>query len=130
MGHGDVPPPFYADARYEQLTGGPGNRALHYLAKRRLNMSVAEWDALPWYDQRMYMEGFVEEGLLSTGDDHDVDMRDPIHGGEFSEEGPKHDKHNPDQPKRVPSIPGVDPVMTSTEQLKRLGLKVIDGGGV
>lgn len=130
MGHGSLFTPFYADARYEQLTGGSGKRALYYLAKRRLGMSRPEWDALPWYDQRMYVEGFVEEGLLSTGNDHDVDMNDPIHGGEFAEEGSPRDKHNPDLPKRVPALPGIDPVMTPTDQLMRLGLKVIDGGRV
>lgn len=38
----------------------------HYLARRYLQMAPQEWDRLPWYEQRMYLEGFAEEGLVEN----------------------------------------------------------------
>jgi len=40
----------------------------YYLARRYLSMSPREWDALAWWEQRMYLEGYEEEGLIEPGD--------------------------------------------------------------
>lgn len=34
---------------------------MRYLARRWLGYGRAEWDALPWFDQQMYMEGMAAE---------------------------------------------------------------------
>lgn len=34
------------------------------MARRRLNLSADEWDALPWWLQRTYFEGYEWEGLI------------------------------------------------------------------
>jgi hypothetical protein len=39
---------------------------VYYLARRHLSMGPPEWDALPWWQQKVYLEGFVDEGLLTT----------------------------------------------------------------
>lgn len=34
-------------------------------------MTVAEWDALAWWQQQMYLDGFEGEGLVKSADDDD-----------------------------------------------------------
>lgn len=60
--------PFDSDRRYEALSGGREQRSVYYLARRRLGLSVREWDALPWWQSRLYLEGLSEE--FTGGDDH------------------------------------------------------------
>lgn len=31
------------------------------MARRKLNLSPDEWDALPWHHQRLYLDGMQEE---------------------------------------------------------------------
>lgn len=38
-----------------------------YLARRYLGLSPAEYDALPWWERRLYLEGFREERLVNDG---------------------------------------------------------------
>jgi hypothetical protein len=33
-----------------------------------LHYTPAEWDALPWHHQRMFVEGMEQEGLITRGD--------------------------------------------------------------
>lgn len=42
-----------------------GRRVLLYLARRKLGLSPAEWDALSWDTQRCYVEGMADEGLIN-----------------------------------------------------------------
>ena len=59
-------------ARYERLSGGRGNRAVIYLAARKLGIDWDTWQHLPWWVQQAYIEGFVDEELLeiqSPGED-------------------------------------------------------------
>lgn len=55
--------------RYDHLTGGVAERQMHYLARRYLKFRWDEWDALPWWQQRAYVEGLHRE--LSDGDGDD-----------------------------------------------------------
>lgn len=43
------------------MTGGRPGRIAYYLARRHLGFSVAEWQALPWWQSRLYAEGLAEE---------------------------------------------------------------------
>lgn len=36
-------------------------RRLYYLVRRYLYFTPAEWDALPWWAQKVYIEGLKEE---------------------------------------------------------------------
>lgn len=47
--------------RYESVTGGKNQRIIYYLARRKLGYSPAEWDALPWHHQQLFIEGFEME---------------------------------------------------------------------
>lgn len=48
---------------------------MYYLARRKLNFTPQEWDALPWHYRRMYEEGleeeFTEEGASDNGPEVD-----------------------------------------------------------
>ena len=37
-----------------------------YLARRYLKMGPHDWRNLPWWERRLYIEGFEAEGLVST----------------------------------------------------------------
>lgn len=63
MAHGAVQPG-KRGSRYEQVSGGLGQRRIYYLARRKLQLSPEEWDALPWWQERMYVEGFGEEEFV------------------------------------------------------------------
>ena len=39
-----------------------------YLAQRRLGLSVDAWRALPWWQTRLFRDGFEAEGLLTRGE--------------------------------------------------------------
>ena len=62
----DVLAPGSADARYEELSSGHSNRVELYLARRHLGFLPEEWEALPWWQRQMYMDGLEEEKLIST----------------------------------------------------------------
>lgn len=66
MDHGSVPQPGRLTARYEGLSGGREQRLFYYLARRYLGLTPAGWDALAWWEQKAYLEGFEEEGLISS----------------------------------------------------------------
>jgi hypothetical protein len=55
--------------RYDHLTGGVAERRTPFLVRRHLHFGWAEWDALPWWQQRAYLEELVRE--MSDGDDPD-----------------------------------------------------------
>lgn len=119
MDHGRVSTPKRSDARYHELSGGPGNRAVLYLAKSRLNLSPDEWEDLLWWEQRTYIEGFHDEGLLKyagEGDDYD----DYVPPEEPDTDGPMPDR------KRWGSNRDVDPVGASDSELRGLGITVHD----
>lgn len=46
---------------------------LIYLARRRLGMTPEEWLALPWWQTRVYIEGYQAEGILKDPDEDDED---------------------------------------------------------
>lgn len=56
MDHGGAVLPGRVAARYEALTGGPEGRRTYYLVRKHLGFTATEWDALPWWQQRMYVE--------------------------------------------------------------------------
>jgi hypothetical protein len=89
------------DARYNAVSGGESNRAILYVVRRHLRMSSREWQELPWWEQRVYIEGLIDEELLVTSD-------------------------KPTTP--IEQEDGIDPVMASDAELRRMGLTVIDGG--
>jgi hypothetical protein len=41
-------------------------------------MTRAEWDTLEWWEQRLYLEGFEDEGLIRRGDGPDADGNESI----------------------------------------------------
>lgn len=53
--------PGIAGDRYELLTGGRGGRLTYWAIIKRLRITAPEWDKLPWYVQRMYLEMLREE---------------------------------------------------------------------
>lgn len=68
------------NARFEALSGGASKRAFYYLAGRFLHMTPREWDELPWWVQRVYLEGFQAEGFLSDGTTPKAGTVDDFHG--------------------------------------------------
>ena len=68
MDRGDVPLPGSLNARYDDVSGGEGQRRAYYMARRHLGMSPAEWDALAWWEQKMYLDGYTWEGLIERTD--------------------------------------------------------------
>lgn len=66
MDHGDLQQPGRLSARYEHLSGGRAKRLIYYLAQRHLSLSPPEWDRLAWWHQKVYLDGFEEEGILTT----------------------------------------------------------------
>jgi hypothetical protein len=77
LGHRDVLSLPTIDARYERLSGGPGKRAVLYVARRKLGLSPDEWEALPWWTQRLYIDGLLNEGMLEMGEQPENDP-DPV----------------------------------------------------
>lgn len=49
------------EARYEQLTGGLGQRRVIYLVRRRLGFTRKKWNKLDPHTQRIYVEGLLDE---------------------------------------------------------------------
>lgn len=45
-----------------------------YLAKRRLGFSIDEWEALPWWQQMVYLEGLGEEFYDPEQDEQEQDL--------------------------------------------------------
>lgn len=74
---GAIQKPGISDARYELLTGGPSGRTELYLARRELNYSVSEWRQLPWWQRKMYIEGFELSGVVGRGGDSEPKGSDP-----------------------------------------------------
>lgn len=60
-------PPGSLNLRYDEVSGGPEQRTLYYLAKRYLGLDEDEWEDLPWYKQRYYIDGFQQEQLIKEG---------------------------------------------------------------
>lgn len=48
-----------------------------YIARRYLGLSPAEWDNLPWWVRRTYIEGFEAEELVSGGEPSDASGSNP-----------------------------------------------------
>jgi hypothetical protein len=68
--------PYATDLRYEELTGGLERRQVHYLLKRRLGYEPEEVEAMPWYRERMWLEGVMWEATGFKEDQstaHDLD---------------------------------------------------------
>jgi hypothetical protein len=60
VAHGAVRPG-RRDLRYDAVTGGENQRAIYYLVRRKLGYGPADWDALPWHHQRMFLDGLTKE---------------------------------------------------------------------
>lgn len=41
------------------------------MARRHLNLTPAQWDGLPWWEQQAYLEGYEWEGLIERSDGSD-----------------------------------------------------------
>lgn len=64
------------ERRYEDLTGPAQRRVVWYLVRRHLGFSIEDWERLPWFQQRAYLEGlkqeFYREEDEETGDEQDL----------------------------------------------------------
>jgi hypothetical protein len=49
------------DERYEALAGDEDERVTRYLFRRHLGVGATEYDAMPWWERRLYIEGLVRE---------------------------------------------------------------------
>jgi len=49
------------EARYERVAGPADARAELYWARRRLSFTINEWLALPWWQRKVYIEGWNNE---------------------------------------------------------------------
>lgn len=49
------------EARYEGLAGNAGHRTELYVVRRRLRIGIDEWERLPWWQRRVYIEGLQDE---------------------------------------------------------------------
>lgn len=78
-----------------------------YLARRRLNLSVAEWRKLSWWERQVYIEGFMDEELITVSSSSGVAEE---------EEGP------------TSSTGPIDATVADDSALRRNGLTVVDGG--
>lgn len=47
------------------------------MAERYLRYKPEEWEALPWWRQRMYVDGFVFEGFLQRDDEEATRAKQP-----------------------------------------------------
>ena len=62
--------------RYEALAGDVNQRRIYYVARRRLQFLPEEWDRLPWWQARMYLEGVQWEFSDEPEDDRFEGMDD------------------------------------------------------
>ena len=62
-------PPGSLTARYEAVAGDENARRELYVARATLGYTVAEWRALPWWQRKMYLEGW--EWANAPADDQD-----------------------------------------------------------
>lgn len=62
-------PPGKGNPRYEGLTGGEAGRTRYYLARRYFNLSVKEWDDLPWWEAELLMEGLRAQHIIGVPGD-------------------------------------------------------------
>lgn len=53
--------------RYQGIVGGDGQQTTLYLVRRRLGFSVDEWQALPWWQQNLYLDGLIKELSRESG---------------------------------------------------------------
>jgi hypothetical protein len=67
------------EARYERLAGTEAQRTTLYVVRRRLNFTIDEWRALPWWQRRVYIEGLQDEAdqLKGGGSSEPGGMSDP-----------------------------------------------------
>lgn len=72
-------------------------------------MTPEEWDGTPWWQQRVYIEGYEAEGILDTGE----------------EVGPAESEEQAEARANVED----DPANASDDDFRAMGLTVIDGGG-
>ncbi len=56
MAPGGAERPGKVAARYDALTGGRNGRATYYLLARRLKILPSQFDAEPWWSQRLLLE--------------------------------------------------------------------------
>lgn len=49
------------DLRYEEVSGGWENRRTYYYVRKILHFSADEWDALTWWQRRMYIEQMTSD---------------------------------------------------------------------
>ena len=59
-------PPKKGNPRIEVLTRGHGST--YYLARRYFNLSPSEWDALPWWESVILIQGLQEQGVIQDPD--------------------------------------------------------------
>lgn len=104
MVDGSVLAPGSLDARYEELSGGREHALEIYLAARYFQLSPKEWDDLPWWVRRTYIEGLEEEQIIGSPEVEHVQ-------------------------KAASSRVDIDPLGARDEEFRALGLTVIDGSG-
>jgi hypothetical protein len=85
MAYRNVPSPGSIDARYEELSGGQGERVLLYIARRHLGMSWKEWQDTPWWVRRAYIEGLEQEELLEFGPSDELGWEIDPRGADVSD---------------------------------------------
>ena len=66
------------DRRYELITQSRTRRLVWYIVRRHLQFSIEEWEALPWYQQLVYLEGIQEE--FYQEDDSEPEREEDVSG--------------------------------------------------
>ncbi len=61
MAHGPVRKPYLRERRFDALTGGAEARRLAYFIRKHLGYDRAQFAALPWHEQQMWMEELIED---------------------------------------------------------------------
>lgn len=63
------------DSRYEQLTGNEDKRMEWFIVRKELNYSIDDWEALPWWHQRVYIDGLIKQADADSGGSESDDGR-------------------------------------------------------
>lgn len=84
-------PPGSRLARYDALTGGSAGARTLYVVRRELGYGVDEWQALPWWQQQLYIDGLnaeadrADQGAAQTTPGGGSDYIDALYSGTMAD---------------------------------------------